>query len=190
MKTIQRSDFESLLSGKHGDYYQGRWEYYKEVVKLVEGINPSNVLEIGPGFAPIVKECDIMVIPEDDYWGRPQKDVSSVLTHDATEKPWPIKDKEYDLVIGLQVWEHLGNKQCRSFREAMRVGKQLILSFPYQWDCPKDNPNYPEHHKIDDELIYDWTLELSQRKLSISIELVRRLAKDLALSIIGNSKGF
>lgn len=169
LETIKYSDFEELLSGEHGDYYQGRWEYYKEVVKLVEEINPSGVLEIGPGLFPIVKACDVMVNPDDDVWGRPRSNANRVFIHDATEKPWPFKDHEYDLAIGLQVWEHLGNKQSRSFREAMRVAKNIILSFPFQWDCPRDNPNYPEHHKIDDELISDWTLGIKPKRI-IKIE--------------------
>ena len=73
------------------------------------------------------------------------------------KKPWPINDKQYDLFIALQVWEHLGNKQSRAFREAIRISKAVILSFPYKWNCPKNNANYPEHHEVDEELIGDWT---------------------------------
>ena len=62
------------------------------------------------------------------------------------------------MFIALQVWEHLGNKQSRAFREVMRISRSAVLSFPYDWDCPKGNANYPEHHRIDEELIGDWTL--------------------------------
>lgn len=58
--------------------------------------------------------------------------------HDATITPCPIEDKAYDLLIALQVWEHLEGKQQDVFKEVMRVSKMAILSFPYKWktSCP------------------------------------------------------
>ncbi len=165
METMTYQDYEQLTQGLKGEWYTGRWSYYAPVVELVKEINPNSVLEIGPGGHTIVKGGDILVRPEDDYWGRPHAHIARVIEHDATEKPWPIADKQYDLVIALQVWEHLGNKQSRAFREAQRVAKSAIFSFPYLWDCPKDNANYPEHHMIDKELIGDWTLNLPPERI-------------------------
>jgi hypothetical protein len=165
METMTVEDFENLLSGNLSKYYIGRWEYYKEVIDIVHRVNPETVLELGPGQHTIVKQCDVMVRPEDDVWGKPINEVRRILYHDATEKPWPIEDKQYELFIALQVWEHLGNKQGRAFREAMRVSKAAVLSFPYLWDCPKDNANYPEHHMVDEEVIADWTLGLEPKQV-------------------------
>jgi hypothetical protein len=91
--------------------------------------------------------------------------VKTILSHNATEKPWPIRDKSYDVFIALQVWEHLDNKQSRAFREVMRIARSAILSFPYNWNCPEDNANYPEHHLIDQELIGDWTLNIQPKQI-------------------------
>lgn len=33
------------------------------------------------------------------------------------------------------------------------------------WDIPKENANYPEHHKIDEELINDWTLNKKPKEI-------------------------
>jgi hypothetical protein len=165
MQTMSFADYQDLLQSDRGEYYAGRWEYYKVVIDLVQRRNPASVLELGPGQRAIVKGCDVMVTPEDDAWGRPSAQVGRVYFHDATEKPWPVADKQYDLFIALQVWEHLSNKQCRAFREAMRISKAAILSFPYLWDCPKDNANYPEHHHIDEELIADWTLNVPPKEV-------------------------
>jgi hypothetical protein len=165
MEPMSFEDFNNLLQGERGEYYTGRWEYYKEVIGIVNEVKPASVLELGPGSHTIVKGCDIMVRPEDDNWGRPVNQIGHVYYHDATEKNWPIADKKYDLLIALQVWEHLSNKQSRAFREVMRISKAAILSLPYWWDCPKDNANYPEHHHIDEELIADWTLNVKPEKV-------------------------
>ena len=165
MKTMTISDYQALICGDLGDYYAGRWEYYNVVIDMIQRNNPSSVLELGPGQHTLVQGCDIMVKPEIDVWGSPINPVGRVYLHDATEKPWPIADKSYDLFIGLQVWEHLSNKQPRAFREVMRIAKAAILSFPYQWDCPKDNANYPEHHQIDEALIADWTLNFKPEEV-------------------------
>jgi hypothetical protein len=166
MDLINYSDFEELLNSSLGKYYEGRWAYFSEVVNIIqenEGI--KKVLELGPSFQTIVKNCDIMVKPENDAWGRPQKHVAKMYEHDATEAPWPIKNKEYDLFIALQVWEHLEGKQKEAFKEVMRTSKMAILSFPYMWDCPKDNANYPEHHMIDEKIISEWTLNVEPIKV-------------------------
>ncbi len=162
---MTKEDFQKLLGGERGRYYEGRWEYFKEVIEIIKNENIESVLEIGPAQEPIVKNCDVMVKPEDDMWGRPKNTFSKEYIHDATEKPWPIKDKQYDLVIALQVWEHLEDKQKQAFQEVMRVAKMAIMSFPYMWDCPKDSRNYPAHHLIDEKIIADWTLNVKPEKV-------------------------
>jgi hypothetical protein len=166
MDLINYSDFQNLLTSSLGKYYEGRWAYYSEVTDIIRANEDiSKVLELGPSFQTIVKNCDIMVKPENDVWGRPEKFVAKEYDHDATVTPWPIKDKEYDLFIALQVWEHLDGRQKEAFKEVMRISKMAILSFPYMWDCPKDNANYPEHHMIDEKIIADWTLHIEPVKI-------------------------
>lgn len=158
-------DFAGLLNGPAGKYYQGRWAYFSEVVEIIKGQKDINrVLELGPSFMPVVKDCNIMLKPEIDNWGRPITKASSEYLHDATEIPWPVNDKEYDLFIALQVWEHLADKKKEAFKEVMRISRSAILSFPYMWDCPVDNANYPEHHMIDEGIIAEWTLDVKPVK--------------------------
>lgn len=166
MELMDYSDFQELLKGSHGSYYEGRWAYFSEVIGVIkENKHIQKVLELGPSVQTVVKNCDIMVKPDKDVWGRPEKYVAKQYEHDATVTPWPIEDKEYDLFIALQVWEHLGGKQRDAFKEVMRTSKMAILSFPYMWDCPKDNANYPEHHMIDEKIIGDWTLNVEPVKV-------------------------
>lgn len=165
---ITFDDFEQALCGPQADYYRGRWEYYREVIAIVQSLPIRNVLEIGPGYLPIVTEEDVLLNPEEDAFGMPASHRGKHIVHDATIKPWPIGDKQYDLAIALQVWEHLDNKQPRAFRELMRICKRAILSFPFQWEVGEPElPRNPQrdidrrlHRDIDRELIADWTLRM------------------------------
>ena len=115
---MTNQDFEELLKGSAGLYYEGRWSYFSEVIDIVKGQGDVNkVLEIGPSFLPVVKDCDIMIKPEADAWGRPSIKAPIEYIHDATIVPWPIKEKEYDILVALQVWEHLEGKQKNNFQK-------------------------------------------------------------------------
>lgn len=155
-----------IAIGSAGEYYQGRWAYFSQVIDIInKQDNINKVIELGPSYMPVVKDSDIMVKPEIDDWGRPIKKAPKEYLHDATVSPWPIKDKNYDMFIALQVWEHLVGKRKDAFKEVMRISRMAILSFPYMWDCPKDNANYPEHHMIDEKIISDWTLNVEPIKV-------------------------
>lgn len=165
LNLLEYKDYEEWLNGPHGQYYSGRWEYYKEVLNVIKNESVTNVLELGPGFFPIVKNADVMISPEQDQFGKPFKTSGKTIIHDATIKPWPIKEKEYDLFIALQVWEHLDNKQSRAFREVMRISNKAILSFPYRWEGGEEKPSHRAHRFIDQELIGDWTLNVKPEKI-------------------------
>ena len=47
----------------------------------------------------------------------------------AGNKSWPIGEKEYDLFVALQVFEHLGDWQTEAFGEVSRVASQLSVRF-------------------------------------------------------------
>ena len=130
---------------------------------MVGEINPRSVLELGPALFTVVKNADIMRKPELDVWGVPANIRSMEYLHDATQTPWPVREK-YDLFIALQVFEHLMGRQAQAFREVKRIARYAILSLPYKWDCPKDNANYPEHHMIDENTILGWTNGEAPRK--------------------------
>ncbi len=158
-------DYEKLLEGPRGKYYIGRWEYFKEVIKVIQNENFSSAIELGPALSPIVKNSDVIINPLEDQFGKPDKTRGKVFTFDATTKPWPINEKKYDLLIALQVWEHLDNKQSRAFREVMRISKTAVLSFPYNWEGGEEKPSHRAHRSIDKELIEDWTLGIKPEKI-------------------------
>lgn len=141
-------------------YFQGRWKYMSVVANIVREQDPSTILEIGATDRPVALGCDNMDLSDN-------KPFPLTYIHDATEIPWPIVDKQYDMVIAMQVFEHLENKQQLSFREIMRVAKSCILSFPLGWDCPGDC-----HHNITKETIHEWTLGTSPCKI---VEVGKRI---------------
>ncbi|MCL1951346.1 MAG: hypothetical protein FWF60_00815 [Oscillospiraceae bacterium] len=155
MDCITFDDF-TALSRPNEPYYAGRWAYFREVIRMVGEIGPRSVLELGPALFTVVKGSDIMRKPEIDVWGAPANVKSIEYLHDATVTPWPVHRK-YDLFIALQVFEHLVGCQAQAFQEVRRIALHAILSLPYKWDCPVDNANYPEHHRIDESTILGWT---------------------------------
>lgn len=72
---MTHEDYQLLLKGDLGKYYEGRWEYFKEVIEIIKNEEIKSVLEIGPAQEPIVKNCDVMIKPEDDMWGRPKNEL-------------------------------------------------------------------------------------------------------------------
>lgn len=155
MEVLTHDEFTKLTTGNA--YYDGRWAYLEKVGQIVTESKPQSVLELGPSFLTIVKDCDIMYLPDIDTWGIPEIINGKSYAHDARMIPWPIDDKYYDMFIALQVFEHLDGKQKQAFQEAKRIAKSIVLSLPYKWKCPKDNTHYyPSHHMIDENVIIDW----------------------------------
>ena len=151
MEYINYSDYENMLD-TDVTYWNGRWNYYKEVIEILNNEEITSALELGPYNISIVKNGDVM--DKIEYL----ENIKYVW--DATRTPWPVEDKKYDIFIALQVWEHLEDKQKECFSEVIRVSKSVILSFPLNWYCPGDC-----HHGITQETIKEWTLEYEPVKI-------------------------
>lgn len=126
-------------------YFEGRWSYYSKIINISKEIRPRTILEIGSNGFNLINESSTLELEKqynaDFYW-------------DITKTPWPFDDKQFDLVIALQVWEHLGCSQREAFIELKRVSKNAILSFPYKWLVGDTN-----HYNITKNIINFWTLE-------------------------------
>ena len=102
---------------------------------------------------PMCLDCDIMDfdIATVEYLERTYP-IGKSFVMDAGVTPWPIADKSYDAVIGLQVWEHLAREQRSALLEAQRVSDHLIITLPYEWNCPENKA----HHMISDKHVEQW----------------------------------
>ena len=134
-----------------------RWSLYGTAAKLALELNPQSCLELGPGKIAILEGSDIMDKAEETSFGKPVNETGELFLHDAETAPWPFKDKEYDLFISLQVFEHLNGNQPVAFAEAKRIAKNIIVSLPYRWDLPENISSYPSHHMIDENTVVEWT---------------------------------
>ncbi len=151
MNLITREDYEKIITIEK--YYRvgppsERWSYIEIALQWLKEMCPKKTLEVGAYIFPLDKNgwyIDIM-----DYSGRLG---SRFVRHDARNTPWPFAYKEFDVVISLQVWEHLLGGQKKAFAELTRVGKSAILSLPYMW-----TDGDADHIGIDKRVISEWFL--------------------------------
>ena len=119
-----------------------RWEYLGIVVRYLKIIKPKSSLELGGCDRNTILDGDTM----DKNWN-----MNPTYVWNAFKTPWPIKDKQYDVFIALQVWEHLKGKQYKVFREVPRIANWAIFSFPYRWRGESS------HCNINKTKILEWT---------------------------------
>lgn len=137
------------LANEHDPIWKWRWAYTSYVARLLnlfpEG---TKVLEIGCANGQVVPNSDGMDIL--DY---PGVNHSRFIKWDIRNTPWPINTKEYDVVLALEVWEHLHSHQIEAFGELRRITKCAIMSFPYKWE----ESELEDHLGIDEVIIDSWT---------------------------------
>jgi len=127
-----------------------RWKYMKEVIDELKVINPITALEIGTNKISCMSFSDTMELKLSQV--DPDNLNNKIYIQDAKSK-WKIEPKHYDVVVALQVFEHLGPKQSKVFSYIQKCSKYAILTIPYKWKCdPSDC-----HHNITDEIVNEWT---------------------------------
>jgi len=157
---VAYADFKEAQKINPGYWKESRWAYTSQVIDKIKTIPRSinSVLEVGCASMPLCKTSTVMDL---------RKSFLSTLRnpwvrHDATDTPWPFEDKQFDLFVALQVWEHLGGKQEQAFSEVMRISKGAILSFPYLWRM-EDESNC--HHMVTKKMIKKWTCGIKPSKV-------------------------
>ena len=125
---------------------RGRWAYFSVVIELLKRMKPTSIIEIGPSahgrLAAESTTVDIITTSKPD------------ICMDIRKTPWPISGKQFDVLVALQVWEHLDGHQREAFAEARLTCSRAILSFPFMMNTAPDMA----HHQINREIIDDWTL--------------------------------
>ena len=102
---MTKPEFEAMVA--RFPYYENRWGYMSaalaQATELIGRHGLRTALELGAPVLPIIVGADVM-----DKKARPELDPSvSDPVLDATQVPWPVDDKAYDLFMALQVFEHL-----------------------------------------------------------------------------------
>lgn len=159
LPSLRRSPIRPLAK-REFDALAGRFPYYKARGRymsvacaaagdLIERHRLTSALELGPHLRPVIVGADVMDL-------RAQPDLRAegrIIVHDARKTPWPIGDKQYDLFVGLQVFEHLSGAQREAFLEVRRVARHAIISLPIDWEM--DDPRNC-HHRISQERALSW----------------------------------
>jgi hypothetical protein len=144
------SDFQKVQRKNPRYWNDNRWQYSSIVLDMIKKM-PQTIqtsLEIGSYDFKLIRTSVVM-----------DRSNKSDIKHDATISPYPFLAKEFDLVIALQVWEHLGRDggQQKAFKELQRISKGAVLSFPYLCKM-KDINNC--HHMVDKKTIAQWTCNI------------------------------
>lgn len=147
-------------AARDSNYFRNRINYLSEVFNIVEKENPEHILEIGPDDFQMFKS-DTLDINE--------KIKDFTYNHDITKTPWPI-DKKYDMVVALQVWEHLEGCQVEAFKELVKHTKKAVLSFPYMWKNSDDM-----HTGINEDVISQWTCGIEPVSKTIIKDINNRI---------------
>lgn len=161
MEFVTHQDFlKAVGKAQDKNYYHvsDRWNYYKAAIDIIRRHGPfEKVLEIGPAWVPVIVNCDIL----DNTPSR----LIPTYQHNVKTIPWPIRDNHYDLVIALQVWEHIYNRQIEAFSELRRVAKAAVMSFPLNWKCRQPLECANCHCGITEQTIRAWihNIEPSER---------------------------
>lgn len=147
MNIITHEKYLDIVKSLNSYYWtksiRQRWLYIEKVAEIAKNINPQTSIEVGCFGVPIILNCDTIDI-------NPKQNPTYIL--DISKTPYPFKDKQYDLFIALQVWEHLNSKQIEAFNEVKRICNSAILSFPYKW-----KKGHESHLNIDENIIANWT---------------------------------
>ena len=140
IRYLTRSDFFSRLTELEGGHWtkdlaEARWDYHNKVKKIVRTLNPASpkdVLEIGTVGMNVVRGSSTLDFME--RWDFPGK--APTFAHDARVIPWPIANREFEVLIALRVFQHLTPNQMGAFLEARRVSRHVILVVPEAYANP------------------------------------------------------
>lgn len=114
-------------------YYESRKEfnYYKKIIEVLEGLEYESILDVGASRSPILENLgpnvekvllDINTIPSLDG-------IRNIQDNFFTWTP----DKHYDIVLCLQVLEHLEDPTTFAQKLFTVARKTVIISVPYRW---------------------------------------------------------
>jgi hypothetical protein len=135
-------------------YYNTRkaYHYYKKVKDILKDMHFTSIIDIGSRKSPVMEHLaasidktmlDIEPIP-------PMHGIN-LITADFYK--W-VPDKPYDVVLCLQVLEHL-SRPAKFTQKLFQTGKHVIISVPYKWS--KGLCKYHVQDPIDEAKLKSWT---------------------------------
>lgn len=138
------------------DYWEERktLDYYKKVIKLAKKHAPDakSVIDVGTHVSQTLTRLDW--IPDKtavDLKHLPEvPDARNIQCDFMKFEP----EQEYDLVLCLQVLEHLDLPELFTDK-LLKIGRKVIISVPYKW--PKGQCKYHVQDPVDEDKLLNWT---------------------------------
>ena len=147
-----REYFEDGTTG-----YVGYWDFltHYRMVKQILNRKPSNVLDVGGARGYIVKKLEAHNIPatcmDASLHAWHTRATDNYVLHDATQTPWPFKDKEFDLLTSFSFLEHIEGEHIESvIREMARVSKRCYHTITFEetdYDIDATHCSFMPHEK-------------------------------------------
>ena len=108
-------------------FFPSNYTFVEEILNL--NPKPKSVLELGGGRGYITKLLEAkgiraVCVDVSEYCYHTRA-TDSFCLHDVTDIPWPFKDKEFDLCVSRDFFEHIPpDKVCDVIRESARVSRR------------------------------------------------------------------
>ena len=144
-------------------YFESRKDlkYYKKIQEILRELSFSSIIDIGSRKSPVFETLnkDIYAISLDKDLVYEDKD--NFICADFNT--W-IPNRKYDVVLCLQVLEHLDDP-FKFTQKLFDTGNIIIISVPYKWKkglC-KEHVQDP----VDETLIKQWTMRMPSQQFII-----------------------
>jgi len=164
-------------SAKESNYWERRrtMRYYAEVLRLARKYAPAaeSVLDVGPNGTPLVCELD---------W------IASKTVIDLSSQPIPgatclqgdflqyRPERPFDLVLCLQVLEHIG-PAGEFAQRLLAAGRLVIVSVPYRW--PAGSCVHHVQDPVDEDKLRGW-----MQQSSLEQQIIRDGARDRLIAVL------
>jgi hypothetical protein len=135
------------------EYYSRRKEfhYYKKVKEILDSLTFSSIIDVGCRKSPMMAGLDNTIYKAmlDIQEIPPMDGIHMIQADFYTWTP----DRKYDVVLCLQVLEHL-DKPKEFAQKLLQVGKTVIISVPYKWK--EGSCKYHTQDPIDKSKLKGW----------------------------------
>ena len=137
-------------------YWDARrhYRYYEEVVRLARAYVPEgrHVLDVGAHETEVLARLDWFEsrVALDVRYVMPRPGIEAVVGDFRQYQP----DREFDLVLCLQVLEHLPSPRFFA-QKLLQTGRRVIVSVPYRWPAHGHGTHF--HDPVDEEKLRSWT---------------------------------
>lgn len=137
-------------------YWDARrhYRYYGEVVRLAQRHAPAGgrVIDVGAKEVELLRRLGWFRsrVALDTRYVMPRPGIETVIADFHEYEP----NGPFDLVLCLQVLEHVANPQPFA-RKLLRTGRTVIISVPYHWPAGEHRSHL--HDPIDDAKLRSWT---------------------------------